>query len=206
MRFTDLPTPCFIIDENRACAVTVRCLRDVCAERSRLRRSCWRRRRSPCFRPIRCCAKYLAGSTASGLFEARLGSRGIRRRDARLFARVHARTSSTSCCAMPTTSCSTGPRRRRRKSSRQRARAAGKAAAVCASIPECSTQPEGHAIYDPCAPGLASGHRPRRNFQPEAARPASEGLHFHTLCEQDADDLVPRSRRLKCASAATWRA
>ena len=52
--------------------------------------------------------------------------------------------------------------------------------------PECSTQ-EGHAIYDPCAPGSRLGTT-AENFD-EGILPLLDGLHFHTLCEQDADAL-----------------
>ena len=52
--------------------------------------------------------------------------------------------------------------------------------------PECSTQ-EGHAIYDPCAPGSRLGVT-AANFEPESLT-GIEGFHFHTLCEQDSDAL-----------------
>lgn len=52
--------------------------------------------------------------------------------------------------------------------------------------PEHSTQ--NHAIYDPCAPGSRLGVT-RANFRPELLEGIS-GLHFHTLCEQNADDLI----------------
>ena len=58
--------------------------------------------------------------------------------------------------------------------------------------PECSTQ-EGHDIYDPCAPGSRMGTT--RTQWDEAFQKNPElldlldGLHFHTLCEQDSDDL-----------------
>ena len=53
--------------------------------------------------------------------------------------------------------------------------------------PEHSTQ-EGHAIYDPCAPGSRLGIR--RCGLPDVLPSGVEGLHFHTLCEQDAAPLV----------------
>ncbi len=53
--------------------------------------------------------------------------------------------------------------------------------------PECSTQPEDHAIYDPCAPRSRLGIR-RQDFENQSLDGIS-GLHFHTLCEQNADDL-----------------
>ncbi len=52
--------------------------------------------------------------------------------------------------------------------------------------PECSTQ-EGHAIYDPCSPFSRMGIT-LSEFKPDQLEGIS-GLHFHTLCEQNADDL-----------------
>lgn len=60
--------------------------------------------------------------------------------------------------------------------------------------PECSTQ-EGHAIYDPCAYGSRLGMtlenlRSWLEEKHNGCLPNDvEGLHFHTLCEQNADDL-----------------
>lgn len=54
--------------------------------------------------------------------------------------------------------------------------------------PECSTQHSEHAIYDPCAPGSRLGIR-RKDFEGQSLEGIS-GLHFHTLCEQNADDLA----------------
>ena len=52
--------------------------------------------------------------------------------------------------------------------------------------PECSTQGD-HAIYDPCAPGSRLGVT-EKNFRADLAG-WLDGLHFHTLCEQNSDDL-----------------
>ena len=72
-----------------------------------------------------------------------------------------------------------------------RAKAAGKSIGLRIN-PECSTQ-EGHAIYDPCAPGSRLGVT-KENFEKgiigkTELLPMLDGLHFHTLCEQDSDDL-----------------
>lgn len=69
------------------------------------------------------------------------------------------------------------------------ARAAGKSVGLRIN-PECSTQ-EGHEIYDPCAPGSRLG---TTRAQWDAHMTPSlvellDGLHFHTLCEQDSDAL-----------------
>ena len=52
--------------------------------------------------------------------------------------------------------------------------------------PEHSTG--SHAVYDPCAPGSRLGVT-EKNFTPELLE-GIEGLHFHTLCEQNADALA----------------
>lgn len=91
----------------------------------------------------------------------------------------------------------------------QRAKEAGKSIGLRIN-PECSTQ-EGHAIYDPCAPGSRLGvtrgrfiggkyredagsgqgtaEAEREGGREESLRELLDGLHFHTLCEQDADAL-----------------
>lgn len=91
----------------------------------------------------------------------------------------------------------------------QRAKEAGKSIGLRIN-PECSTQ-EGHAIYDPCAPGsrlgvtlgrfiggkyredAGAGQRTaeaeRESGREYSLRKLLDGLHFHTLCEQDADAL-----------------
>ncbi len=72
------------------------------------------------------------------------------------------------------------------------AKAAGKSIGLRIN-PECSTQ-EGHEIYDPAhpaavwAPPVLSG---TMLWQRTRELPALlDGLHFHTLCEQDADALA----------------
>jgi carboxynorspermidine decarboxylase len=54
--------------------------------------------------------------------------------------------------------------------------------------PECSTQPVEHALYDPCAPRSRLGIL-REQFKGHSLEGIS-GLHFHTLCEQNADALA----------------
>ncbi len=52
--------------------------------------------------------------------------------------------------------------------------------------PECSTQGD-HAIYDPCCVGIRLGVT-LANFREDLVEKL-DGIHFHTLCEQDSDDL-----------------
>ena len=71
----------------------------------------------------------------------------------------------------------------------KRAKAAGKSVGLRIN-PECSTQ-EGHAIYDPCAPGSRLGTTRAQwdAHMTEEMISLLDGLHFHTLCEQDSDAL-----------------
>ncbi len=68
---------------------------------------------------------------------------------------------------------------------RERVLAAGKKIGLRIN-PECSTQ-EGHEIYDPCSPKSRLGITDR-NFRRDNLHGVT-GLHFHTLCEQNSDDL-----------------
>ncbi|MBP5282463.1 MAG: carboxynorspermidine decarboxylase [Lachnospiraceae bacterium] len=57
--------------------------------------------------------------------------------------------------------------------------------------PECSTQEGSHSIYDPCATGSRLGVTRAqwdKLMTPEVYA-LLDGIHFHTLCEQDAYDL-----------------
>ncbi|MCM1006749.1 MAG: carboxynorspermidine decarboxylase [Ruminococcus flavefaciens] len=68
---------------------------------------------------------------------------------------------------------------------RERVLAAGKKIGLRIN-PECSTQ-EGHEIYDPCSPKSRLGIT-NKNFRRDDLQGVT-GLHFHTLCEQNSDDL-----------------
>ncbi len=68
---------------------------------------------------------------------------------------------------------------------RDRALAAGKSCGLRIN-PAHSTQD--HAIYDPCSPGSRFGIL-REDFEGKDLS-GIEGLHFHTLCEQNVDALV----------------
>ena len=71
---------------------------------------------------------------------------------------------------------------------------AGKIRIALRINPEFSTQ-EGHAIYDPCAPGSRLGIR--RSQLPERLPEGVTGLHFHTLCEQGVGPLIRTFRSIE---------
>jgi carboxynorspermidine decarboxylase len=132
-------------------------------------------------------APYLAGTEASGLYEARLGAQEMPDGEVHVFCAAYRdgefdeilRWAGHIVFNSPAQLARFGPR----------AKAAGKHIGLRIN-PECSTQ-EGHAIYDPCAPGSRLGTT--RAQYDAAMTPALaallDGLHFHTLCEQDSDAL-----------------
>lgn len=127
-------------------------------------------------------AEYLAGTTASGLYEARLGHEEFGG-ETHVFSPAYREDEFEELLGyadhLVFNSCDQvfrfGPR----------AKAAGKSIGLRLN-PECSTQ-DGHGIYDPCAPGSRLGVT-LKNFD-EKVLPLLDGFHIHTLCEQDSDAL-----------------
>lgn len=126
--------------------------------------------------------RYLAGSTASGLYEARLGKEHFGG-ETHVFSPAYKPEEFEELLTYADHFVFNSPRQLQKFG--PAARAAGKAVGLRVN-PECSTQ-KGHAIYDPCAPGSRLGTT-LANFD-ESLLPLLDGLHFHTLCEQNSDDL-----------------
>ena len=127
-------------------------------------------------------AEYLSGTAASGLYEARLGKEYFGG-ETHVFSPAYREEEFTELLRYADHFVFNSPRQVEKYAAR--ARAAGKEVGLRVN-PECSTQ-AGHAIYDPCAPGSRLGTT-LANFDP-GQLPLLDGLHFHTLCEQNADDL-----------------
>lgn len=126
--------------------------------------------------------RYLAGSTASGLYEARLGREHFGG-ETHVFSPAYKPEEFEELLSYADHFVFNSPRQLQKFG--PAAKAAGKAVGLRVN-PECSTQ-EGHAIYDPCAPDSRLGTT-LANFD-ESLLPLLDGLHFHTLCEQNSDDL-----------------
>ena len=127
-------------------------------------------------------SQYLAGTTASGLYEARLGREEFPG-EVHVFSPAYREEEFQALLGLADHFVFNSPSQLRKYA--QRAKEAGKQVGLRVN-PECSTQ-EGHAIYDPCAPGSRLGTT-LANFD-ESLLPLLDGLHFHTLCEQNSDDL-----------------
>lgn len=174
-----ISTPYFLVDENRL-VQNLEILRQVAdqagckillAQKAFSMFSCY-----PLLR------RYLAGSTASGLYEARLGKEHFGG-ETHVFSPAYKPEEFEELLTYADHFVFNSPRQLQKLG--PKAKAAGKAVGLRVN-PECSTQ-EGHAIYDPCAPGSRLGTT-LANFD-ESLLPLLDGLHFHTLCEQNSDDL-----------------
>lgn len=181
MRFTELPTPCFLVDENRL-VQNLAVLRDV-AERTGAKILLAQKAFSM-FSVYPLLREYLAGTTASGLYEARLGHEEFGG-ETHVYSPAYAEGEFQEILQYADHIVFNSFNQWKAYGSL--ARAAGKSCGLRVN-PECSTQPAEHAIYDPCSPGSRLGIT-LENFQPELLT-GIDGLHFHTLCEQNADALV----------------
>lgn len=185
--FAALPTPCYLLDEA---ALTRNA--EILGNLSR-RTGCRVLLAQKAFSnydlyPL--LAPHLAGTEASGLFEARLGAEEMPSKEVHVFCAAYRADEMEELLQYadhivfnsPAQLAKFGPA----------AKAAGKSVGLRIN-PECSTQ-DGHAIYDPCAPGSRLGTTRAQWDAAVAADPALpallDGLHFHTLCEQDADALA----------------
>lgn len=127
--------------------------------------------------------RYISGATASGIFEAKLAHEFMPGKENHVFSPAYKEKDFAEivqiCDHIIFNSFAQW------KKYRDIALKAGVECGIRIN-PQCSTQ-EGHAIYDPCAPGSRLGVT-LDNFEPDNLDGLA-GLHFHTLCEQNSDDL-----------------
>lgn len=180
--FGELPTPCYILDD----AMLLRngeILAGV-AERTGCKILLAQKAFSNySLYPV--LAPYLAGTEASGLYEARLGREEMPGKEVHVFCGAYRADEFEELLEYADHIVFNSPRQLERFG--PLARDAGKSIGLRIN-PECSTQ-EGHAIYDPCAPGSRLGTTRTQwdaGITPQLLA-LLDGLHFHTLCEQDAE-------------------
>ena len=174
-----VPTPCYIVDES-ALIRNLEILRGV-SERTGAKILLAQKAFS-CYHLYPMIGEYLAGTACSGLFEARLGYEEMGKEN-HVFSAAYRESEIDeiiSYCGHIIFN-SFGQLDRYR----DRVLAAGKKIGLRIN-PEHSTQ-EGHEIYDPCSPKSRLGIT-RKSFHADDLAGVT-GLHFHTLCEQNSDDL-----------------
>lgn len=176
--YLQTPSPCFVVDE----ALLIQNLELLAMVQERTGcRILLAQKAFSMFSLYPLIRKYLSGATASGLYEARLGFEEMGKEN-HVFSPAYRDEEfdeiTRICGHIVFNSFSQWQK------FGSRALAAGCECGIRIN-PECSTQD--HAIYDPCSPGSRLGVT-AANFHPELLEGIS-GLHFHTLCEQDADAL-----------------
>jgi len=132
--------------------------------------------------------QYISGTTASGLYEARLGKEEMGKENhifAPAFKESEIDEIASICDHVIFNSIS--------QLDKYAGRVSDKTSVGLRINPEISTQ-EDHEIYDPCAPGSRLGVT-RANLDKALSQNIDalryvEGIHFHTLCEQNSDDLA----------------
>lgn len=178
-RFARLPTPCYVIDLKKL-EENLRCLKGV-ADASGCQILLAQKAFSAyCTYPL--IGRYLDGTTASGLYEARLGREEMGGQT-HIFSAAYRDEEMEEilslCDHIVFNSFSQWEHFRPMVSK------SGRSFGIRIN-PEHSTQ--SHGIYDPCAPGSRLGVTADQ-FRPDLLD-GIEGLHFHTLCEQNSDALL----------------
>ena len=184
MRREELRTPCYVIQEEKL-KENLQILKDL-RERTGCRILLAQKAFSM-YSVYPLIGEYLDGTTASGLYEARLGYEEMGREN-HIFSPAYREEEMEEILKYCGHVVFNSPAQL--KKYREREKQAGRSIGLRVN-PERSTQ-EGHAIYDPCAPFSRLGttaEQFRRELTDEEIR-SLDGIHFHTLCEQNADALA----------------
>lgn len=190
MVYEELPTPCYMVDE----ALIENNLKILAGVMERTGAKILLAQKAfSMYALYPLIGKYLAGATASGLYEARLGYEEMvlplresgKICENHVFAPAFKESEFEELLRYSDHLVFNSFRQVDKFG--KRAKACGKSIGLRIN-PECSTQ-EGHAIYDPCAPCSRMGVTLENFMEAPSLLPLLDGFHFHTLCEQDADDL-----------------
>ena len=188
MMWKDLPTPCYVADEKKL-KENLRILQKL--EKDTGCHVLLAQKAFSMFSLYPMIGTFISGTTASGLYEARLGREEMGKEN-HVFAPAYKEADMKElvkiCDHIVFNSFRQYEKYKELCKQSAQIREDGKPVSVGIRVnPECSTQ-EGHEIYDPCGPGSRLGVT-KAEFREDLLE-GVEGLHFHTLCEQDADDLV----------------
>ncbi|GIN61797.1 carboxynorspermidine decarboxylase [Robertmurraya siralis] len=180
MRFEQLPTPSYVVDEALL-EKNLQILKGV-MERTGAKIILAQKAFSM-YSMYPLIGQYLSGTAASGLYEAKLGYEEMGKEN-HVFSPAYREEEMDEiisyCDHIIFNSFS------QVEKYRDRVLKAGKKLGLRIN-PECSTQ-VGHEIYNPCAIGSRFGVT-IEHFRPEQLEGIS-GFHFHTLCQQNSDDLA----------------
>ena len=136
-----------------------------------------------CWKTYPLVARYLDGTTASGVFEARLAAEEMSGRENHVYNPAFTESDFRAVLGWCDHIVFNSPRQVALYAARARRRGVSPGLRVNPGYSEVET-----AIYNPCAPESRLG-TPRAAVT-DATVAALDGLHFHALCEQGAEVLV----------------
>ena len=179
MRIDQVPTPAYVIDEAKLVhnLEILKSVQDRTGCKVLLAQKAF-----SMYATYPLISQYLAGTTASGLYEAKLGREEFGG-EVHVFAPAFKDADLEEILEIADHIVFNSERQLRKHV--EKCRAAGVSVGLRIN-PECSTQGD-QALYDPCAAGSRFGVRIDQ-FS-EDLLDLVDGLHFHTLCEQNSDDL-----------------
>lgn len=182
--FKDVKTPCYVIDEEALIrnGKILKALSDETGVKILLAQKAFSN-----FTLYPLLSEYVCGTEASGLFEARLGYEEMQGKEVHVFCAGYRSDEFEELLKYADHIVFNTPTQLRLFG--KRAKASGKSIGLRIN-PECSTQ-EGHEIYDPCSPKsrLGTTRALFDELMTDELIEMLDGLHFHTLCEQDSSDL-----------------
>ena len=131
---------------------------------------------------------FVAGTEASGLYEARLGKEEMPNKEVHVFCGAYREEEFDEILSYADHLVFNSVNQFKKYA--KKAKEAGKSVGIRIN-PECSTQ-VGHDIYNPCAPGSRLGVTLKafEEGMGEEELKLLDGIHFHTLCQQNSDDLA----------------
>ena len=182
--FANLQTPCYVIDEKRL-TENAQILFSVMENTGCKILLAQKAFSNYDFYPL--LSQYLSGTEASGLYEARLGAEEMPSGEVHVFCAAYRDDEFEELLRFADHIVFNSINQLKKYG--LKAKEHGKSIGLRIN-PECSTQ-EGHEIYDPCAKGSRLGVT-RSVWDREMTEDILsliDGLHFHTLCEQDSDAL-----------------
>ncbi|MGI6751904.1 MAG: carboxynorspermidine decarboxylase [Anaerovoracaceae bacterium] len=179
MELYRVTTPCYVVDEERL-VDNLKVLKEVAADAGC--KILLAQKAFSMFSVYPRIGEYLDGTTASSLFEARLGFEEMGKEN-HIFSAAYMEEDFDEildiCDHISFNSFTQWEKYR------EKALSSGISCGIRIN-PQHSTQDQG--IYDPCAAGSRLGVT-KENFRPDLLE-GIEGIHFHTLCEQNSDALI----------------
>ena len=195
----DIKTPCYIIDENRLIK-NLEILNGV--QKRTGAKILLAQKAFSCYHLYKLIGQYLSGTACSGLYEAKLGKEYMGKEN-HIFSAAYREDEIDEIISL----CDHIIFNSFSQLDKYRSKVINSRKKIGLRInPEFSTQKE-HEIYDPCSSKSRLGIT-EKNFRHNDLNGVS-GIHFHTLCEQNSDDLkatldVVEERFVKSLKNLEW--